>query len=177
MFQQVEEAVREIEEGKDRRFKNDHPTSPIKRIWQQHHEVIRLAVLGFKPADIARMTDFTPLMIRNILGSEVVKRQIAVMQGARDAETLDIKAEIDALAPTAIRVLRDIMESEDESGRNKLAAATDILDRAGYAAPKVIVGDIKHRHGLISQEDLDELKRRAREAKMTIDVTPCVASE
>ena len=168
MLPAVQRALEEAEERKDHR-KGDGPSSPIKQIWQQHHEVIRLAVLGFGVMEIARMVGFTPAMIRNILGSEVVKRQMEVMVGAKDFDCLELKKEIESLAPLAIDVLRGIMENDNESSRNRLAAATDILDRAGFAPPRVIQGTLSISH--ITSSELDELKQRAREAQM-IDVTP-----
>jgi len=168
MLPAVKQALVEAEKQKDHR-RGEHPASPIKQIWQQHHEVIRLAVLGFGTMEIARSVGFTPAMIRNILGSEVVKRQIQVMAGAKDFDCLEIKKEIEGLAPLAVEVLRSIMENENEASRNRLAAATDVLDRVGLAAPKVIHGTLDVTHLTVS--DLNELKQRAREAQM-IDVTP-----
>lgn len=173
MLEAVEKALMAEEEKRDRRLK-DSPASPIKQIWQQHHEVIRLAVLGFGTTEIARMVGFTPAMVRNILGSEVVKRQMSIMVGAKDQDCLEVKKDIDRLAPTALCILRDIMENPDENSRVRLTAAMDILDRAGLAAPKVIHGDFNIAH--LTSSDLEEIKQRAREANI-IDVTPCSNSE
>ncbi len=168
MLPAVEQALEEAANKKDKR-KGDQPASPIKQIWQQHHEVIRLAVLGFGVLEIARAVGFTPAMIRNILGSEVVKRQVSIMVGAKDYDTLEVKKEIDRLAPSALCVLRDIMENTEESSRVRLSAAIDVLDRAGLAAPKVIQGSFDVTH--LTATDLEAIKQRARDAQM-IDITP-----
>jgi len=176
MLPAVEKALEEAEKKKDHRLMRGkgQPGSPIKQIWQQHHEVIRLAVLGFGVYEIARMVGFTAVTVRNVLGSEVVKRQMQAMAGAKDHDCLELKKEIDSLAPLAIEVMRGIMEDENESSKTRLTAAIDILDRAGFAPPKVIQGTLDITH--LTSTELVELKQRARDAQM-IDVTPSVPSE
>jgi len=142
----------------DRRFAPNGRKLQIQRIWDLHHEIMRLAILGWKPVYIAEHLNITPQTVSNTLGSELCKRQLEVMRGARDSDTVDILDEIKRLAPTALKTIEALMEN-DPSGRTRLGAAIDILDRAGYAPPKVVEGRFLSAH--LTLEDIEDIKNRA----------------
>ena len=133
----------------------------IHHLWDKHHQVLRLIALGNKDKDIAEAVGMTPMMISTIRCSNISKDILSVMRGALDQTTIDIAKEIGNLAPRAVKVLEELMDSENE--RIQLSAAVDVLDRAGYAAQKNLKVDI-HNH--VTQADIDDIKRRAVEAGM-----------
>ena len=153
---------------RDSRFNPEGRKYQIKSIWDLHHEIMRLAVLGWKPVEIAKQLGVTPQTISNTLGSELVKRQMEVMRGARDSSTVDVLEEIKALAPAALETVENIMRDENSGARTRLSAAIDVLDRAGYAAPKVIEGRFLSAH--LTVEEIEDIKRRAMNAKLIAPV-------
>ena len=141
----------------------------IKELHNWHHEVLRLAVLGLAPTEIAASVNMTSTMVVMILNSEIAKRQIAVMQGSRNMDMLQVKEQIDSMVPAALCVLSDIMTGENVSNGHRLMAAKDVLDRAGHAAPKVVEGRFTHAH--LTASEIEEIKERARAARaITTDI-------
>ena len=151
----------------DKRFNGDGRRYQIQNLWDIHHEVIRLAVLGMKHADIARELGITSVTVSTCLNSEVGRRHLATMRGARDAETLDLAVEIRRKAPVAFRLLQEYMENDDFDPKQRIAIAMDTMDRAGYGAPRIIEGRMVHAH--LTADDLNEIKQRARENNMIVD--------
>jgi predicted transcriptional regulator len=131
----------------------------IKEMWDCHHEVVRLALLGLKHVDIANTLGVTPVMVSYTLNSPIVKRQLAIMRGARDAEAVDVAAQIKALAPKAVEVLEGLLESESEG--MKFKAATGVLDRAGHAPVQRLQASMAVGH--FTADEIAEIKNRAKD--------------
>ena len=136
----------------------------IKEMWDCHHEVVRLALLGLKHVDIANTLGVSPVMVSYTLNSPIVKRQLAIMRGARDAEAVDVAAQIKALAPKAVEILEKLMDSEQESMQFK--AATGVLDRAGHAPVQRLQASMAVGH--FTADEIKDIKNRAKEI---IDIT------
>ena len=88
------------------------------------------------------------------------------MEAARDLDAVDISKEIQELAPKAVKVLEQLLESGSEN--NQLKAAQDVLDRAGHAAVRMIKTENIHAH--FSGEEIEEMKKRAREVGLITDI-------
>lgn len=131
----------------------------IQALWDVHHEITRLALLGLKHVDIANTLGITPTMVSYTLNSPIVKRQLAIMRGARDAEAVDVAAQIKSLAPKAVEVLEDLLTSESESMKYK--AATGILDRAGHAPVQRLQASVAH--GYFTADEIADIKSRAKD--------------
>ena len=136
----------------------------IQNLWDIHHEIIRLAVLGMKHVDIARDLGITAVTVSTCLNSEVGRRQLALMRGARDADTVDLSIEIRKRAPQAFKLLQEYMENEDFDPKQRIAIAMDTMDRAGFGAPKIIEGRMIHAH--LTADEIETIKRTARENSM-----------
>lgn len=156
----------------DNRFNGDGRRYQIQNLWDIHHEIIRLAVLGMKHVDIAKELGVTAVTVSTCLNSEVGRRQLELMRGARDSETIDLAVEIRKKAPVAFRLLQEFMETEDFDPKQRIAIAMDTMDRAGFGAPRIIEGRMLHAH--LTADDLAEIKQRARDnsllAESVIDV-------
>lgn len=137
----------------------------IEKMWSVHHEIARLALIGWKSVDIARHLSVTPEMVSYTLNSSVVKRQLDVMQGARDVDAVDISKKIAALQERAVDALDNLLDSEVQS--IKLRTAQDLLDRGGYGAVK----KIEAVHAYLSKDDIQDIKNRARDIGLCIDVS------
>jgi predicted transcriptional regulator len=129
----------------------------IQNIWNQHHEIMRLAVMGLKQVEIARKLGVSEVMVSYTLNSPIVKRKLDIMQGARDINAVDVAKEIHRLAPKAIAKLDELLDSQVEAIAFK--ASVDILDRAGHGAIKKEMSLSGH----LTKDDIDEIKNRAKE--------------
>ncbi len=145
----------------------------IQKMWNQHHEIVRLAVMGFKQVDIANQLNISEVTVSYTLNSPIVKRQLDIMNAARDINAVDVGKEIHRLAPKAIARMDALLESQVEA--IALRASVDILDRAGHGAIKKEMSLTGH----LTKEDINEIKNRAREIGLCkeppIDVTPIPA--
>lgn len=132
----------------------------IQEMWSVHHEITRLLLIGMKEVDIARQLSVTPAMVSYTKNSAVVKRQLALLQGARDLDAVDISQRIKELLPKAVDKLEELLDnSQNESIQYKVAA--DVLDRGGHGAVKMFQGQVAH--AVLTKQDIDEIKQRAKE--------------
>jgi len=134
----------------------------IQHCWDIHHEICRLALLGMKHVEIAKTLGITPATVGNTLGSELVKKQMMILRGARDASSVDVAKKIQEMLPEALEVLETILKNENASPSVRTNIAQDLLDRGGHGAPKVIEtrGFMAH----LSGEDIERIKQRAKES-------------
>lgn len=131
----------------------------ITDLWERHHAILRMLALGATPKQIAETLGCTVATVGNVQHGELGKRQLAVLSGAADKVTVDILEDIRRLAPVAVAKLEEILIDDNSEKKLVASVAHDILDRAGYAAPKVIQGNFTHAH--LTKEDIEELKARA----------------
>jgi len=153
----------------DQRFKSDRKTFEVQQMWEVHHEIVRRLLLGQKGSHIARDLGVTPAMVSYVRNSSVVKEKLEIMKGARDADTLDLAKRIRENAPTALRLLEDVIEGEVDTPNGekmevplgmRVKEAGTMLSRAGYGPITNLKGQIAHGH--FTKEDLDDIKSRAR---------------
>lgn len=149
----------------DGRFNEEGRKYQIQQLWQRQHEMLGLALLGAEEKEIAEILDVTTATVSNCINSEIGKQQLAIMRGARDADTIDISKEIRSHAPKALQVLVGLLEGPEQGAEHsRISIAKDILDRAGYGAPKYVYGQFAHAY--LSAGDIDELKERAHKRRM-----------
>jgi predicted transcriptional regulator len=147
------------------RLPETHQSYQIEQMWDVHHEIVRLALIGMKHVDIAGHLGVSPVMVSYTLRSPIVKEQLKNMQSARDLDAVDISQEIRALAPAAVKVLEELMESDLPN--IKLKSAQDILDRAGFAPIRMIQTANVHAH--LTKDDIIDIKNRAKEIGLMMD--------
>ena len=87
------------------------------------------------------------------------------MRSAADMEAVNIMEDIKKLAPVAVARLEELLSNQDTDPRLVATVAHDILDRAGFGAPKLITGQFTHAH--LTKEDIEELKARAAQITAT----------
>lgn len=137
----------------------------IGQMWDIHHEICRLAVIGMKSIDIAGHLNVTPAMVSYVLNSDIVKRQLSHLHAVRDLDSIDVAKEIQELTPRAIKKLDTLLDCGDTKIESKVAM--DILDRAGYAAVKTLRTSNIHAH--FTKDELDDIKLRAKEVGLLTD--------
>jgi len=150
----------------DKRRNGERKTFEVQKMWNSHHEITRLALLGMKQADIARKLQISEAMVSYTLNSEVVKERLAVMRGARDARTVDLARDILELAPRAIKIYEKLLDEGVNGSPTALhkMTADRVLDISGYGPVKRIDARHAHLHGHFSTEELENIKARGRQA-------------
>ena len=164
-------------EEDQRRTKNgeERKTFEVSEMWEMHHEIVRLLVLGMSNQDICKILGVSQPMVSYTRNSKVVKDKLAIMRAARDADTIDVAKDIQAKAPKALALLYDIIEDHGETYGMPLAAKTaeSWLDRAGHGAVKSVqfAGMVAH----LTAEEIANLKQSAKDeaeaANMIVDIT------
>ena len=135
-------------------------------IWDRHHEIARLILLGRTNKDIAETLGVTKEMVSMVRNSPVVKDKLACMQVARDAQAVDLAAEIANLAPVALQKLKEALEEGKVNGQQLNATAivnvaNSILDRdQGKPTQRV---ETRNLHGHFTLDDINRMKQKAAE--------------
>ena len=161
--------------GPDLRLKSPEmrKTFEVGKMWEVHQEITRLIFLGFKNEEIAERLNITPAMVSYTRTSRVVQDKLELMRGARDAEIVDLGKEIKAKAPRALKLLEDIVNGDEINGQVpginlRARTAENWMDRAGYPAQKA--GGGVHFHAHFTAEEISDIKKRALESGIIVDV-------
>lgn len=148
----------------DRRFNSNGRKYQIQTLWNVHHEIIRLSLIGMKAVDIAKQLDITEASVSNCLNSSIAKEHLHIMKMARDAHSIDVAKQIQELAPKALEILESVIKGDvDATVGQKIGVAEDVLDRAGFVPPRIIKGEMLHAH--LTADDIEEIKKSAKSNK------------
>ena len=140
----------------------ERKTYVAKNLWQRHHEILNLHVLGAKGTEIARRLNITPQSVSNVINSPLAQQKIAAMRAVRDTEVLDVRKEVQDLLPAAMDTYREVLMKKDSDPKLKVQVAnTIVMDLAGHAAPKKVAGVVAH---VMTTPEIEELKKRGLEA-------------
>lgn len=170
----TQEKYYESERGPDLRrnpetANNRHWT--VNEMWEVHHEIARLLLLGYKNVDVAEHLSVSSQMVSNVRNSPVVQDKLTIMKGARDADTIDLSKEIRDSAPDALGLLKDIIRGDNEgAGANlplRAKTAESMMDRAGYAAPQR--KQVESIHYTLTKEEIDGIKEKAKNSGDVVD--------
>ena len=160
-----------------RRDRGIRKTFEVSRMWEVHKEITRLLLLGYKNVEIAERLGVSEVMVSYTRNSKVVEDKLEVMEGARDADTVDLSIEIKRKAPIALALLEEVMKGEKGLGTVaspalRVKTAENWMDRAGYAVNRGNSGVQLHAH--FDAQDILELKKRALESGVVIDAEEVV---
>lgn len=132
----------------------------IQSLQERHREILRMLSLGQSAKDISQSLGITTAVVHYVKNSHLGKRELSLMQGARNGSAIDISNQIQELAPEALETLEMLMRDEEESPDTLRAKiAMDVLDRAGHGAVRKQVS----LHQNLSKEDIDNIKQRAKD--------------
>jgi hypothetical protein len=150
---------------RDRRTHPDQPrkTWQVSRIWDKHAEIIRRKAVGQSNTQIAESMSMSQMQVSNVVNSPIVQERLAIMNGARDAYTIDLARDIREFAPKCLDLLKEIIGGESTTGQLaspalKARVAIDVLDRAGYSPVKSV--NIQGVHAHLTREDIEQMKQR-----------------
>ena len=134
----------------------------ITHLWEQHNEILRMLVLGYKPKELAAMFNVSEGFISNLRNSPLAAAQLEILNVARDAATVEVSRDLVATAPAAKDILKNvILGNIDASLNQQIETAKDWLSRSGF--PKLTKTETSTKHGL-DAETVSMLKSRAEEA-------------
>jgi predicted transcriptional regulator len=149
----------------------------IKQLWQRSHEILNLAVRGFKNRDIALILNVDENTVSNTLNSKLGQYKLSELRKERDEDAKKTMEKIRVLTNKALNVYHEIFDNESGQATlkdQKAAADTVVLELSGLRAPTRIQSQSMHLQ--ISKEELEEFKKRgieaARASGMVVDVEP-----
>lgn len=142
----------------------------LTNLWEHHHVMKRLTILGWKPKEIATYLGMDPVSVRNCLNSEIMKREIELMRGALDKRTLDIGQKLQEMAVKSCEVLDELLENDNVPAAVRSKIALDVLSRAGHPPQVAIKGTVDHRH--FTTAEIEELKQVAKQPRELEEEVP-----
>lgn len=137
-------------------------TTDVKKVMNMHHEIVRLMVLGYKDVDIARTLDCTPATIRNVRKNPIIQQRLREMNLERDKSAVEMGSRLREIAVDAVDVIEEAINDDSLSLSVRADKGFKVLDRIGFGPVHNIKGQVNH--ALFTREDIEDIKRRAREA-------------
>ena len=158
-----QEKYYEENRGQDLRRSGERNHWVVSEMWDLHHEIARRISLGQKNVEIAKALGCTPQTVSNVRNSPVVQEHISILQGARDADTIDLAREIKEIAPVALQLLKNVINGEKEGVNASIALrareANNMLARVGHGVPHKVQAEVANWH--LTSKDIQDIKQRA----------------
>lgn len=123
---------------------------------------------GYKVRDVSQQIKIPYVVLRKWLGEPWFTRERYIDMSMRFSESV----------PRAMAVLIEVMEDVENKGSERIKAATEILDRAGFIVQrdvKLSLGEQSADRGGVFKMSVDELKEqweKVNDVLKMIDVTP-----
>lgn len=161
----IPEHLEKTEEKVDDQIQEDQQNCySVKALWSRHKKILRLLSTGqYSRTDIAESVGVTPQTVSNIANSALGKETLEILNGAADAESVDLMARFKALAPIALSIQQELMMEENTPKRLKNDIANKILDRSGYQPVSKNLNVSVNKE--LTREEISEIKDRAKEIK------------
>jgi len=136
----------------------------VQALWERHHRMIRLRLLGWGNIQIADALGVTPQNVSDVLNSDIAKNHLSVLTSAADVDTVNLRRRIEMQGPVSLDLLVAIRDGmhPDASLPLRASIAQDILDRIPESSKK-----IEQRTFLfpVTAEVIAEATKKANEAK------------
>lgn len=158
----------------------DNRQFEITHLWDKHHKMKRLALMGMSYKDIAVECGVARETVTQVMNSALMKRELEVLRTVLDSKAIDVGVKLREMNVQAVKLLADIMENEEAPIVLRAKIAMDNLSRTGFAPQVNIKGTFDHNH--FTKEDLEQIKRdaasvRADALAMAISSGNCVDVE
>jgi uncharacterized protein (UPF0147 family) len=140
----------------------DGRESQLKHLWNRHHKMKRLAILGMSTKDIAAELEMSENAVRQCLNSELMKRELSVLRAAVDLRTVDIAAKIQESAAKATEMLDEFMSDENTPIHIRTKICLEMLSRHGFGPHVKFSGIMDHR--FYSDQEIEAIKARAQDS-------------
>lgn len=138
----------------------------LAKLQERHREILRLAAMGGTDKDIASRMNVSPVTVRYTRRCALGNKQLSMLRNGRDTMAMDITERIQELAPDALRVIEEVVQSGTLDDvpvdrKERIATSKDLLNRAGHGPVQKVIGAIGH--GVLSGEVIQLVKSRAKE--------------
>jgi len=161
-FERKKELEKEIETRRNQLGELGEGETSVLKIWSAHREISRLAAMGYKQQEICRELNLSTSCVWNALNKNpLVKERIAVLQGEKDVNTVEVGKKIKALQGVALEIMEDDLLVEGVEDSVKLRdlrskTALKLLEMGGNGPIK----KVDNTAGLFSHEDMKDIKKR-----------------
>jgi len=135
----------------------------VVKMNETHHEIARRLVLGQKSKQIAQDLNISTQTVHNVKNSPIVQEQMMMIAGGRDKHTMDVRKEIESLAPKCVKVIKDQLENEGVSDHLKSKNAFALLSIAGYAPVRNV--NVNAVAAILSGDDIERINAKALDAR------------
>lgn len=127
----------------------------------RHREIARLMLLGKTNNEISEMVGITAARISQIKSDPMFVGYLASLEEQCDRQVIDVRQRLADISHKALDVVEGLLA--DDKSSIKLAAAKDILDRAGYKPiEKVATVNLS---SVLSQDELQAIRDNITRAK------------
>ncbi len=130
----------------------------ITRIKDDHHEIMRLMVLGWTNKQINIRYGHSLAKLCAVRNSTLTSKQINLMQAHRNYKVATAQTVLDESAKGAAEVLTSVMNDTEQPARLRVDTAKSVLDRTGHGPTHKFKGDINHT--VFSRDDFNTLQER-----------------
>ena len=152
----------ETREPDKRRRVGERKTYNIQQLWQRSHEIIGLALQGFKQTQIADLLNISPQTVSNTLNSDLGISKLSTLRERRDDDIIKVSEEVARLSKKALQVYEDIFDDSTAGHKIKMEAADKVLlEMGGHRAPTKIQSTSMSFHA--NAEEIEEFKKRGLE--------------
>lgn len=144
----------------------------LRRLQDNHREMLRLSALGYDRKKIAAILGVTTATVSNARNSELGRAQSEVLANGRDSAITDINQKIQALLPDAITLMGEVAkgkvtipEGSNVTITQRMKASQDLIGRGGYVPPTRVQhsGDVNHH---MTVDDIKKIKEKAASLKV-----------
>lgn len=138
----------------------------IDDILTRHRIIAQQAVCGLTPLQIANNVGMTVAGVRTVLKSPIVAQHVKTIQAKDDETAFNVHAEIQALLPTALEVLKESLDEEHPITVRR-DSALKLLGIAGYGERKNVHVSGGLNHAVLTAEQISKLVERAADAQIS----------
>jgi hypothetical protein len=132
----------------------------VQQLNDLHRECIRLTLLGWKTKQIADFLGVTEPTVCNAVNGAKGRTQLAIMRGARDAETVDLAKDIVEFAAKAWDIAKELIEDANVPTALRLKYCFETIGIAGHVKPQRVQmsGAVAH----LTVDEIGAIKERAK---------------
>lgn len=138
----------------------------VQHLWERHHKMLRLTLLGWHPQDIATELGVTKQTVINCVNSSLGRKVLAEMQAVVDNKTIDVAVKLQEMSRKAAEKLDELLDDPDTPRSLQARIAMDNLDRTGHARQINVKGQFAH--AILTADDLAKLKEDAEKAALEV---------
>ena len=122
---------------------------------ERHFSILRMLAMNVSVKNVAALCGVTVPVVQYTRDSPAGQDVLESFRAELDLTAVNVSKEIQGLSPIALMTIGDTMLNAPKP-EQRLAAAKDIMDRAGF------IGKTAHvTNNFITQEDLDKMKKSA----------------